>query len=415
MGVSFYSVLEYSFYGLYQSFGRLDISRDNELFAAIAFGEGGITDNLPYPPRGLPPDLSLVSSELFFTEPDNVRDYLENSGLEDDGQPGIEEYVRGYGGWAIREYQTIGHVPTPEMYDHSWLNLNELKEALATRNLSLNMMSVDFRAVIAAMETLAEEYSPEKVRLVFCFGLWLRVPRHLTTHSTGAELACLSSRTWMTFDNSSRPVNSGVSWLLFMTKWNTIKHSVVLLLLILVSGCAAKQSSQPQSVAAQTQEVARPTAEPTPAQFPQMTPAEARNLDRLLPKNVRRILEQSAELELVSIKPCLEGAFPDLKRVAPDKFQGCPIEKRVVATDAALKRQLLDALYYGVGTSTSSAACFSPRHGIRGSHNGERVELVICFHCSNFRGVATSGQLSGLISDAPREFFERLLADGGKS
>ena len=34
--------------------------------------------------------------------------------------------------------------------------------------------------------------------------------RSLTTHSTGAELACLSSRTWMSFDDSSRPVNSGV-------------------------------------------------------------------------------------------------------------------------------------------------------------------------------------------------------------
>src|SRR5256885_16785569 len=32
----------------------------------------------------------------------------------------------------------------------------------------------------------------------------------LTTHSTGAELACLSSRTWMLFADSSRPVNSGV-------------------------------------------------------------------------------------------------------------------------------------------------------------------------------------------------------------
>ena len=32
----------------------------------------------------------------------------------------------------------------------------------------------------------------------------------LTTHSTGAELASLSSRTWMPFDDSSRPVNSSV-------------------------------------------------------------------------------------------------------------------------------------------------------------------------------------------------------------
>jgi hypothetical protein len=32
----------------------------------------------------------------------------------------------------------------------------------------------------------------------------------LTTHSTGAELASLLSRTWMPFADTSRPVNSGV-------------------------------------------------------------------------------------------------------------------------------------------------------------------------------------------------------------
>jgi hypothetical protein len=37
---------------------------------------------------------------------------------------------------------------------------------------------------------------------------------HLTTHSTGAELACLSSRSWMLFADTFRPVNSGVRWLL---------------------------------------------------------------------------------------------------------------------------------------------------------------------------------------------------------
>jgi hypothetical protein len=35
-------------------------------------------------------------------------------------------------------------------------------------------------------------------------------PRRLTTHSTGAESACMSSSTWMLFAGDSRPVNSGV-------------------------------------------------------------------------------------------------------------------------------------------------------------------------------------------------------------
>jgi hypothetical protein len=145
-----------------------------------------------------------------------------------------------------------------------------------------------------------------------------------------------------------------------------------------------------------------------------MTQSESRRLDELLPEKVRQILEQSNELELLSIQSCMEGRFPDLKRVAPDKFQGCPILKRVVITDAMLKRQLLDGLYYGIGTSPGSSACFSPHHGIRGVQDGRRVELVICFHCSNYRGVATSGQVSGSISKAPEELFNRILSDGAE-
>ena len=38
--------------------------------------------------------------------------------------------------------------------------------------------------------------------------------RNLTSDSTGAESAYLSSRTWMPFDDSSRPVNRGVRFLL---------------------------------------------------------------------------------------------------------------------------------------------------------------------------------------------------------
>jgi len=51
------------------------------------------------------------------------------------------------------------------------LNLNELKEALAHRKLSLEKRPPDVKALIAAMEALAREYGPENVRLVFCFGM----------------------------------------------------------------------------------------------------------------------------------------------------------------------------------------------------------------------------------------------------
>lgn len=170
MGASFFSVLEYEVYGAFTAFGRLNISRDHELFAAISSGDGG-NMGIKYPPRGLPMDLSLDSQELFFTETTEVKEFLEISRAEDEEETSLEEYAEGFGDWAVRGYQTIGHLPIPETYNHSWLNLNELKAALLSRNLRLDQQSADFRALMAAMETLAEEYGPEKVRLVFCFGL----------------------------------------------------------------------------------------------------------------------------------------------------------------------------------------------------------------------------------------------------
>jgi hypothetical protein len=171
MGVAFYSVLEYEQWDAYWALGQLNIPRDPELFSAIAFGDGGETENMPYPPRGLPSDCSSESRELFFTDSDEVKEYLDTSRLDGEEELSLEEYVEGFGEWALIEYQTNGHLPVPETYNHSWLNLSELKESLAFRNLSNDKLSPAFRAVLAAMEELAKEYGAGKVRLVFGFGM----------------------------------------------------------------------------------------------------------------------------------------------------------------------------------------------------------------------------------------------------
>lgn len=166
MGVAFYSVLEYEQWDSYWSLGQLNIPRDPELFSAIAFGEGGVTEDMPYPPRGLPLDCSSEACELFFTDSDVVEEYLK-----DEEEVSLEEYVEGFGEWALSEYRASGRLPLPETYNHSWLNLNELKQSLAYRDLSIDKLSPAFRAALAAMQELAEAYGAEKVRLVFGFGM----------------------------------------------------------------------------------------------------------------------------------------------------------------------------------------------------------------------------------------------------
>ncbi len=197
-----------------------------------------------------------------------------------------------------------------------------------------------------------------------------------------------------------------------------MKYFVLFLMLLFGSSCAFDSThSQEQPSTAQetvTQKI-EPTVKSTPFTFPKLSHSDSKTLDRMLPKKSRQVLEQATELELFEIESCLRGAFPKLEQIESDKFQGCRILKKAVVADANLKQQVLDGLFYGVGSATNGAGCFAPKHGIRVAHEGERVELVICFHCSNFRGISSVSTVGGLISSAPRELFDRILNDGAKN
>jgi hypothetical protein len=62
-----------------------------------------------------------------------------------------------------------GLLPDPDLHTPSWLNLNELKEAISHANLRLEDRSPEFRGVIAAMQSLSEAYGADNVRLIFWF------------------------------------------------------------------------------------------------------------------------------------------------------------------------------------------------------------------------------------------------------
>jgi hypothetical protein len=159
MGCDIHAVIEYDPYGTFCAFGEANIARDYKLFSALAFGDGSFTDNLPYPPRGLPSDHSLQVSNLFFVAADET-EKLETK---------PETIAREWGDWALEQFLTFGLLPGPDWHTPSWLNFNELKEALAHAGLKIEEQSPEFRAAFAAMEVLAGAYDAEKVRLVFWF------------------------------------------------------------------------------------------------------------------------------------------------------------------------------------------------------------------------------------------------------
>ena len=186
---------------------------------------------------------------------------------------------------------------------------------------------------------------------------------------------------------------------------------LILFLFLAFSVSCAQNTIHSQQQTTTAQETPMPTVMPTPFTFPKLSNSDARRLDERLPKKVRRILEQAEKIEMFEIAGYMEARPPKSEQNQPERFQDFRIKKKVTITDASLKQQILDGLFYAASTSDSGAMCFSPAHGVRATYKGESVDLVICFMCGNFRGESSVGRVGGAISKAPKELFEQVLAN----
>jgi len=172
MGASVYAVIEYREYDSYWSFGEIDLPRDTEFLCAIAWGDGGVTDEMPYPPTdSFPEDASHKACDKFYVSAADAQEYLDVSRLEDEDEMSLGEYARVRGDWALRQFQTTGRLPPPELTNLGWLTLDQLEANLSARGLKREDLVPPIRAVLAAMTELAAHYGRDGVRLVFWIGL----------------------------------------------------------------------------------------------------------------------------------------------------------------------------------------------------------------------------------------------------
>jgi hypothetical protein len=172
MGVDVYAVIEYKEYNTYWSFGELNLPRDVRFLSAIAWGEGGVIDEMPHPPRGIPSDCSTQVREAFYINPEEVLEYLVEAGSDEEGdESSLEEYIAGHGEWAVAEYAATGLVPQPELTGYGSLNLIQLRENLAHAKVKTEDLTPACRAAIATMESLATSVGADQVRLVFWLGM----------------------------------------------------------------------------------------------------------------------------------------------------------------------------------------------------------------------------------------------------
>jgi hypothetical protein len=71
-------------------------------------------------------------------------------------------------------------------------------------------------------------------------------------------------------------------------------------------------------------------------------------------------------------------------------------------------------LYDGIADKNATPArCFIPRHGIRATHDGKTVELVICFECSQLWVHQGDAKDWMTIGKEPQSVFDKLLTEAG--
>jgi hypothetical protein len=138
-------------------------------------------------------------------------------------------------------------------------------------------------------------------------------------------------------------------------------------------------------------------------------PVSARAADNKLPAAAQAILDKAEQFELLSLNPT--PLDKDAVKKEKDAFRGYKVLGRTTVKDADTRKALLAALGKGIAEAPDRAAfCFSPRHGIRATHDGKTVDLVICFECfATLVYAGDKGDQGPRVTGAPQEAFDKVL------
>jgi len=107
--------------------------------------------------------------------------------------------------------------------------------------------------------------------------------------------------------------------------------------------------------------------------------------------------------------------MPRDQPIEGDDFHGCPVLGKVDISDPTRRKAIVEALAAGISEIPMEVkACFWPHHAIRAEKNGQTIDCLICFYCSNFRiysgDTITEG---GQITHAPEKLLNQYLTEAG--
>ena len=188
-----------------------------------------------------------------------------------------------------------------------------------------------------------------------------------------------------------------------------IRICVLTFVTFTVIGCSkAQRETQPPATNEVTEATPAPQAFLSP--FPLLNEQDLKRLDERFPRRQREVFQNAQRIDVYEIEQCLAVGEEPLP-LKKGKFQGCRVLRHAAVTDSEQRKELTEAILYSIGSGLGMA-CWGPRHGIRASHNGDRVELIICFECENFMGEPRlhGETFGGGFSTASEELFERILA-----
>jgi hypothetical protein len=132
---------------------------------------------------------------------------------------------------------------------------------------------------------------------------------------------------------------------------------------------------------------------------------KAQSAEKPSSKSVKDVLE-NATFELYSLDPAKED---DEKG-----FHGYAVLGKTLVKDAEVRKQLTVALYKAIADSDGNAArCFVPRHGIRATHKGKTVDVVICFECYRVKFFVKDEKETETLTRVPEALFDKVLKEAG--
>lgn len=146
----------------------------------------------------------------------------------------------------------------------------------------------------------------------------------------------------------------------------------------------------------------------SPEVRPKKKPGGA-GVNEKIPGAAELILKNAETLELISLDP------GQPKENAKDAFHGWKVLGKTSVKDANARKNLVEAFEDGVRESDGTVArCFSPRHGIRATHEDKTADFVIYFECLRVRVTVNGEDLKDFaLTDSPAGAFNEVLKKAG--